>query len=233
MLKAILFNLDGIITNLSTYNYLSWKSVFSHYDVNLDEDLWNEIKDHSRTTIAKLVLEKNNIEYDNLIIDKICNEKNELYKSLIANELSPTNVFPNILNIITEAKAKDLKVCVISHSKNAKIAIERLGLSKAFDFVCLPKENDNDGITSLIGASPISNSIAEFLKISGINGGECIGIESTEEGILEFNLFNIFSVYVSNYSHEKSLKAKMVFPSVVDLNLNEIIFQYYTVNPNE
>lgn len=58
MLKAILFNLDGVITNLSTYNYLSWKSVFSHYDVNLDEDLWNEIKDHSRTTIAKLVLEK-------------------------------------------------------------------------------------------------------------------------------------------------------------------------------
>ncbi len=225
MLKAILFNLDGIITNLSTYHYLSWKSVFSHYDVNLDEEFWNEIKDHSRTTIAKLVLEKNNIEHDNLMIEKICDEKNDLYKSLIANELSPTNVLPNILNIIAEAKAKDLKVCVISHSKNAKTVIERLGLSKAFDYVCFPKESDNDGITSLIGASPISNSIAEFLKISGITGGECIGIE--------FNLFNIFSVYVSNYSHEKSLKAKMSFPSVVDLNLNEIIFQYYTVNPNE
>ncbi len=233
MLKAILFNLDGIITDLSAYNYLSWKSVFSHYDVDLDEKLWNQIKDHSRSTIVKLTLEKNNIQYDDLMLEKICREKNELYRSLIANELSPANVFPNILKIITEAKAKDLKVCVISHSKNAKLVIERLGLSRAFDFVCFPKENDNDAITSLIGASPISSSIAEFLKISGITGGECIGIESDEEGVSEFNLFNIFSVYVSNYSHEKSLKAKMSFPSVVDLNLNEIIFQYYTVNQKE
>lgn len=233
MLKAILFNLDGIITNLSKFHFLAWKSIFSQHGIVFDDEQWSQLQNYSRTYIIKQTLEYNEIECTDQLVSQIDAEKNTLYKTLIFNELRPEDVNPNILNIITQAKAKDLKVCVISHSKNANLIIERLGLSRAFDYVCVPGENAQDSITSIVGSSPVTESIVNFLTKSGFSGNECIGIENTNDGIEEYNLYNIFSVCVNNFDPEVSKKAKMSYHSVVDINLDEIIFKYYAVNSQE
>lgn len=233
MLKAILFNLDGIITNLSKFHFLAWKSIFSQHGIIFDDEQWSQLQNHSRNYIIQQTLEYNNIQISEELVSQIDKEKNSLYQSLIQNELMPEDVNANILDIIAQAKSKDLKVCVISHSKNAQLIIERLGLSRAFDYVCVPGDSVQDSITSLIGSSPVTESIVNFLKESGLSGNECIGIENTNDGIEEYNLYNIFSVCVNNFDHEVSKKAKMSYHSVVDINLDEIIFKYYTVNSQE
>lgn len=233
MLKAVLFNLDGIITNLSRFHFLAWKSIFSQHGIVFDDEQWSQLQNHSRTYIIKQTLEYNDIEITDELVSQIDSEKNALYQTLIQNELKPEDVNANILNIISQAKSKDLKVCLISHSKNAELIIERLGLARAFDFVCVPGKDAQDAITSLIGSSPVTESIVNFLTKSGFSGNECIGIENTSDGIEEYNLYNIFSVCVNNFDPEVSKKAKMSYHSVVDINLDEIIFKYYTVNSQE
>lgn len=130
MLKAILFNLDGIITNLSKFHFLAWKSIFSHYGIIFNDEQWKQMSNHSRTYIIKNTLEFNKVKYDDDLIASIDSEKNALYQDLIRNELTPQDVNPNILEIITQARAKDLKVCIVSHSGNAELIIERLGCLK-------------------------------------------------------------------------------------------------------
>ena len=233
MLKAILFNLDGIITNLSKFHFLAWKSIFSQHGIFFSDQEWLKLQNHSREYIIKHVLDFNNIQYDKKIIDEIDKQKNTLYQSLILNELKPENVNVNILNIISQAKAKDLKICLISHSKNANLIIERLGLSKAFDYVSIPESDREYSITSIIGSSPVTETIIKFLKESGFSGSECIGIENTREGIEEYNLYNIFSVCVNNFDPNVSKKANMSYHSIVDINLDEIIFKYYTLHTND
>jgi beta-phosphoglucomutase-like phosphatase (HAD superfamily) len=35
MLKAIVLDIDGVVTNLDIFQYISWKSVFSQLGLNL------------------------------------------------------------------------------------------------------------------------------------------------------------------------------------------------------
>lgn len=233
MLKAILFNLDGIVTDLSNFHFLAWKSIFSHYGINFDMKQWKLFRDHSRKHIILNTFKYNRIPFDPTVADCIDREKNLLYQSLITNELKPRDVNPNILNLITQAKLKDLKICLVSHSSNTELIVERLGLSKAFDYIGYPEKDLDDTKTRLIGDSSVADAIVSFLKKSNFGGNECIGLENTAEGIEEYNVFNIFSVVVDNFDPEVNKRAKMAYHSLIDVNLDEIIFKYYTLNPNE
>lgn len=228
MLKAILFNLDGVIADLSKYHFLAWKSIFSQYGIFFDKTAWKEMSNHSRTYIIENTFKNNKKNFTPEIAAEVEQKKNDLYKSLILNYLKPSDVYPNILDIIAQAKNKDIKLCVISHSKNAELIVERLGLSKAFDYVCFPPQKFDDSITRPVGSSSTTESIVNFLKKTGFIGNECIGIENTYDGIKEYNLYNIFSVAINNFDSEISKKAKMAFHTVVDINLDEIIFKYYS-----
>ncbi|MDE7433588.1 MAG: hypothetical protein K2M43_00315, partial [Mycoplasmoidaceae bacterium] len=174
------------------------------------------------------------VEPNEPLMLEIETKKNDLYKSLITDQLGPSNVYSNTLDVLFQAKQKDLKICVLSHSKNAEIIIQRLGLLNAFDYVCIPEDQSNDdSITRPVGSSYITKSIDSFLKKTGFLGKECIGIENTKLGLDEFNSFGIFSVCIDNFDKEIAKDSKISFHTVADVNLDEIIFKYYTIMGDE
>lgn len=56
MLKAVLFDLDGVITDSAKYHYLAWKQLADELNIPFDEKYNEKLKGVSRMESLELIL---------------------------------------------------------------------------------------------------------------------------------------------------------------------------------
>ncbi len=61
--KAIIFDLDGVITDTAKYHYLAWKRLADELGYYFDEDINELLKGVSRINSFEIILQKNNSSY--------------------------------------------------------------------------------------------------------------------------------------------------------------------------
>jgi len=174
--KALVFDLDGVITDTAELHYLAWKKLADELGLYFDKEQNEALKGVSRIGSFEIIL-KNNQKLDAYTYEekeKLANYKNEYYKELIET-LTPSDILPGIEQLLIDARAIGIKTAVASVSKNAPRVLERIGLTKYFDTVA--------------DAAKVKNSKPDpeiFLTCAsqlGIDPKDCIGIEDAQAGI--------------------------------------------------
>ena len=79
MIKAVIFDLDGVIVSTDEYHYLAWKAVADKEGIYFDREINNRLRGVSRMESLEIILEKANREYSQEEKEAIANEKNEIY----------------------------------------------------------------------------------------------------------------------------------------------------------
>ena len=59
-LKALIFDLDGVLTDTAKYHYLAWKKLADELGYFFDEEINELLKGVSRINSFEIILEKNN-----------------------------------------------------------------------------------------------------------------------------------------------------------------------------
>ena len=135
-LKAIIFDLDGVLTDTAKYHYLAWKKLADELGLQFDESINESLKGVSRTNSFEIILEENN--KSNNYTDKekeiLANKKNDYYKDMI-EQLTPNDILEGIVRFITEARNNGVKCAVASISKNAPRVLKLLNISNMFDYI--------------------------------------------------------------------------------------------------
>jgi beta-phosphoglucomutase len=199
MLKTIIFDIDGVITNLSFFHYLAWKSVFSFYNVEITNHEWESIVGLPRMTIANRIIKKHHLSLTPDEIQQITEQKNALFIHLIKHGLSANDVTNGVRQLIDDAISRGLQLVAISSSANAILEIECLGLRNKFIYV---SSYDKPAIKNLSKQEKlIISPLTLALKTLGIKPDECIGLEDHVDGIMEFKREGIFAVAIAHY-HE-------------------------------
>lgn len=220
MLKGILFDLDGVITDTAKLHYLAWKEIVTELGVNYTEEENEGLRGLPRkdTLLAILKLKNKDIPSEH-IIDDLCYRKNELYKKYLSEELKSDSVLPGIIQFINEAKANNIKLAIASSSYNAPVILKKLGIYDKFDFIVNPAD-----IKKGKPAPDIFIAAAEGLKLQP---NECIGIEDSVEGLNSIVSAKIFSVAITNNSNEDFSKAdvQLSFTNSLDFNNIKKLFQ--------
>ena len=62
ILKAVIFDLDGVVTDSAKYHYLAWKSLADELGIPFDEEYNEKLKGISRTESLELILKNGNSE---------------------------------------------------------------------------------------------------------------------------------------------------------------------------
>lgn len=62
MLKAVLFDLDGVITDSAKYHYLAWKQLADELNIPFDEKYNEKLKGVSRMESLELILKNGNMQ---------------------------------------------------------------------------------------------------------------------------------------------------------------------------
>lgn len=187
MLKGVIFDLDGVITDTAKYHYIAWKNSAKRLGIDIDEEFNEKLKGISRVDSLKKILEyggkTNDISDEEF--DRILVEKNEEYLKLLEN-LSKKDILEGIEDFIKEIKENNLSIGIASASKNAKAILDKLELLPMIDYIV-----DSSTIKN---GKPAPDIFLEAAKGLGLSIDEVVGVEDSEAGIESMKVGKIKSI---------------------------------------
>ncbi len=173
-MKAIIFDLDGVICSTDKYHYLAWKSIAEEEGIYFDEIINNRLRGVSRMDSLEIILEKSKRKYSEEEKIALAEKKNEIYRSLL-KKMTKADVSDDVLLTLKELKKRNYRIAIGSASKNTRFILERISLSTAFDVIV-------DG--NMISYSKPNPEV--FLKardLLGLKSEDCYVVEDARSGI--------------------------------------------------
>lgn len=209
-LKAVVFDLDGVLTDSAKYHYQDWKMLADKLGIPFDEEYNEKLKGVSRMESLELILQNGNAQDKYTQEEKVAmaTEKNEFYKQLL-HQITPEDVLPGIHDFLEQLKAVGIKTAVASVSHNAPFILERLELDKYFDYIC--------DAAQVPRAKPFPDIFLSAAQNLGVDPANCIGVEDAQAGIQAINAAGMMSAGVGTESQMQ--EAKLILPSTAKLEL--------------
>lgn len=173
-IKAVIFDLDGVIVSTDEYHYQAWKSISDKEDIYFDRSINNRLRGVSRAESLEIVLEKGNREYTQAEKEVLLEEKNNIYKDLLKN-LSSSDILPGVSEVLDYLKSNKIKVAIGSSSKNTSLILRKIGLLNSFDAIVdgtMIKKSKPDPEVFILAADKL-NVLPE----------ECIVVEDAKAGV--------------------------------------------------
>lgn len=186
-LKAVIFDMDGVIVDTFELYYKANKAVADRLSLPFTREDNNEFRGIGRMEIVtKLVAraEKNLSEAE---IVKLANWKNEFYQQLI-KKIDERAILPGMKEFISELKENNVKMAIASSSTNAKTVLQHVGLIDYFDHIVDP--------TTLEKGKPDPEIFLKAVEAFNVDSAECAAIEDGVAGLQAINQTDMFSVAV-------------------------------------
>lgn len=178
MIRAALFDLDGVIVDTAKYHYLAWRRLAAELGFEFTEADNERLKGVSRMRSLDILLETGGFgpqAFPTAQKEEMAERKNEWYVEYIGR-MTPTEILPGALNFLSEVRADGVRTALGSASRNTGIILSRLGIAGLFDAVV-------DG--TMVSRTKPDPEV--FLKCAELLGGipvwECVVFEDAAAGI--------------------------------------------------
>ena len=210
---AVIFDLDGVITDTAEYHYIAWKNLANKLGIDFDRAFNENLKGISRMGSLELILEKGNMteRFSKEEKNALAKEKNEAYLTLIQG-ITPKDILPGILDFMHELKEQGIKTAIASASKNAQVIVEKLEIGHLLDYIA-----DAGSIPNPKPAPDIFLVSAEALSTPP---SLCVGIEDAMAGVEAIKAANMMAVGIGAWEHLKA--ADLVLEQTAQLSLARI-----------
>ena len=134
MVKACIFDLDGVIVDTAKYHYLAWKKLADELGINFTEKDNERLKGVSRKQSLEIILELGNLKLDEKEKERLAEKKNNWYVEYISR-MEKSEILPGVEEFVNKLRENNIKIAIASASKNTRTILERLGLEKKFDVI--------------------------------------------------------------------------------------------------
>jgi beta-phosphoglucomutase len=175
MIRGVIFDLDGVITDTAVYHYQSWRRIATEVNFDLTEEHNEQLKGVSRAESLDRILGWANALRTEEEKAKLLVQKNEHYLTLIES-LNDKDILPGIVAFLENIRSAGIKTAVGSSSKNAHFILNKLRLIDSFDAVVdgnMVKQTKPDPEVFILAA-----------QLLGLQQQECIVVEDAEAGVL-------------------------------------------------
>lgn len=212
MIKALIFDFDGLILETEVPDFRAWQQVYRDYGVELPLADWLQVVGSG---FSSAVFDP----YDHLprklgrSIDRDTLQRQHQHyeKDLIAS----LPVMPGIESLITAAKTRRMGLAIASSSDRAWVAghLERLNLIGHFDALCTA-----DDVAHI---KPAPDLFLAALAALNVAPAEAIVFEDSSNGVIAANEAGIYTVAVPNDLTRQLdfSRADLVLDSLADITL--------------
>jgi len=211
-IKAVIFDLDGVVVSTDDYHYRAWKVMADEEGIYFDKTINERLRGVSRMESLEIILEKADKEYTNEEKVQMAEKKNSLYRELL-NELTPNDILPGVMNVLEDLKAKNIKIAIGSSSKNTPMILGKIGLKDYFDAVA----DGND----IKNSKPDPEVFLLAARKIGMEAKECLVVEDADAGV-EAALAGNMKVLAVGYASINP-KADYKFKDLSLVDINEIL----------
>ena len=172
-MKAIIFDLDGVICHTDEYHYLAWKAMADALGVHFDREVNNRLRGVSRMDSLEIILENYKGNLSPAEKDALADQKNERYKEFLAT-MSSADLSQEVRDTLLELRNRGVKLAIGSSSKNAKFILRQLGLGNFFDAI-------SDG-TNITHSKPDPEVFVKAAQMLCVPCEECLVVEDAVSG---------------------------------------------------
>lgn len=211
-IRAVIFDLDGVITDSARYHFLAWKELADELGIPFDEAYNEKLKGVSRMESLELVLANGNAcdRYSDAEKERMAEKKNDNYKELI-RQITPADILPGIQDFLDELKQEGIRIALASVSMNAPFIIRQLELQPYFDYIADAAKVPN--------AKPFPDIFLAGMQEFGLKPEECIGVEDARTGIEAIHRAGMKAVGVGTPAEMEEADLLL---TTADLSLNTI-----------
>ncbi len=174
MIKAVIFDLDGVIVDTAHYHYIAWQRLAKELGISFTEKENERLKGVSRMRSLEIILEIGDVSLSEFKKEELATKKNSWFVEYI-EAIRPNEIFPGVSEMLTSLKQKGYKVALASSSKNAETVLRLLQIKPLFDTVV-------DG-TMITHSKPDPEIFLLAASKLGIDPHQCVVFEDAEAGV--------------------------------------------------
>ncbi|MBK1986263.1 beta-phosphoglucomutase [Sphaerospermopsis aphanizomenoides BCCUSP55] len=171
-IRGIIFDLDGVLTDTAEYHYQAWQRLADEEGLPFNRQANEALRGISRR--ASLMLIIGDRRYSEVQIQEMMERKNDYYVELIQH-ITPKDLLPGAVSLLDDLRQAGIKIALGSASKNARVVVEKLGISDKFDAIA-------DGY-SVQKPKPAPDLFLFAAQQLGLPPQECVVFEDAAAGI--------------------------------------------------
>lgn len=214
MIRAIIFDFDGLILETESPIYQSWQEIYQAYGRDLSLETWGDVIGRAEIHWDPLS-DLEQLLGEQLDRPRLEEARHQREMEMIMSQL----VMPGVTNYLAEARQLGLPLAIASSSPHAWVHghLVRLGLRHYFS--CLRTSDD------VQHAKPDPELYISAVECLGVKPGEALALEDSPHGITAAKSAGLYCVAVPNDLTRRLGvdHADLTLNSLLDLSLQELI----------
>jgi beta-phosphoglucomutase len=209
--EAIIFDLDGVLTDTSEYHYQAWKRLADEEGIPFTHEENDEhLRGVSRRESLMYIIRGR--QYSEAQIQEMMDRKNRYYTEMIKS-MTPNDLVAGGRDLLKEIRDAGMKTAIASSSKNAHTVLERLDIMNLFDGVA-------DG-NSIVNTKPAPDLFVYAAGLVRVPTTACLGVEDADAGIEAIKNAGMQALGIG--PAERFHRADKVLPTLANLHLQDIL----------
>lgn len=209
--KAAIFDLDGVVVDTVPLHFKAWKRMFTEYGKNFTfQDYKEKVDGIPRVNGGRAIL----FDLSTQELIKATDKKQKYFLEYLKKEKIP--IFKTTLKLMKKLKNKEIKIAVISSSKNASYILEKTGIIKFINV-----EVDGNDITK---GKPHPQIFLIAAEKMGLKPKNCIVFEDAVLGVKAAKRAKMLCIGVDRHNDPERLKrADIIVKDLEEINYNKLI----------
>ena len=221
MLRAVIFDFDGVITDSEILHLRSFNLVLPRYGIELTKkDYYRNYLGLSDRDLFELFNREKSLGLDSDGIEELVIQKNRLFEKMAKTEGQIIEGVRGFLEVLTQNKISTA-ICSGALTSEIKLILEGAGLESSFE-VIVSAEHVKKGKPDPEGFVLALKKLNEK-KDTPISASHCVVIEDSHWGLEAAKAAGMHTVAVTNsYDADQLSQAEMVVNNLSQLKLSRL-----------
>ncbi len=213
MIKAVLFDLDGVLVSTDEYHYRSWLKLSEEEGFDFfDHEFNHQFRGVARMECVEILTRASGRSYTLEQKEEIADRKNRYFAESLAS-VTPDELLPGALAALQELNRRGIKIAVASNSRNAKSIIKQVGIEQYLDAIVDGHEIEN--------SKPDPEVFLLAAKSVGVMPAQCIVVEDAIAGLEAARRAGMKALGIG--TRERLPNADIVVPDLAAISIDQLL----------